>query len=482
MAIEGFKRKIKPLEIMSEEDVNSIHIAALDILKETGVRFESKWALDFLKKNNCIVDYQNMRVRFPESLVEENIRKTPSSFRVKAREEKNDQILGGNTVYFQNAPGMKTIDLNTFEPRIPTKSEYEDYVKVLDALPNLHGISCYPYFGYSGVPEVMSIPESVAIKIINSSKFLQSCYTSDCEIFNIKMAKAADVEILSGLHASSPLTIGEPAIKNARRMISAGFPIFVADGTIHGGTGPATAAGALTINCAEILSQISLVQLIRPGTRILVWEVSWPMDMVTGSPYFGQIADSIENVMFNQVLMKYKIPVANGTPGYGNAKNIGFQSGYERGISCLLSALSGANLIQFHGSIYGELTAHPIQAVLDDDIAGMVGRFIEGETVNNKTIALDLIEKIGPIPGSYLNTKHTRDWWQKEQYITKAVDRSSYDGWIDGGKKNDIDYAKEKVKEIVATHKPLLLEDEKIDKIEKILKEARKYYRDKNML
>jgi trimethylamine---corrinoid protein Co-methyltransferase len=482
MAIKGFKRKIKPLEIMTEEDVISIQTAVLDILKNTGVRFESKWSLDFLKKNDCIVDYDDMRVRFPESLVEENISKAPSSFRAKAREEKYDQILGGTTVYFQNGPGMKTIDLKTFEPRVPTKSEYEDYIKVLDSLPNVHGLSCYPYFGYKDIPEVMGIPESVAIKIMNSTKFLQSCYASDCEIFNIKMAKEAGIEILSGLHASSPLTVGEPAIMNARRMIDAGFPIFVADGTVYGGTGPATAAGGLTINCAEILSQIMLVQLIKPGTRVLVWDVSWPMNMVTGSPNFGQIADSIENVMFNQVWRTYKLPIANGTPGYSNAKNIGFQNGYERGIACLLSALSGANLIQFHGSICGEITAHPLQAILDDDIAGMVGRFIEGETINDETIALDLIEEVGPIPGSYLNTSHTRKWWQIEQYMTKAADKLTYDSWIDGGKKNDMDYAKEIMDDILYKHKTIPLEEEKVENIMKILEEARKYYKEKDML
>lgn len=482
MAIKGFKRKIKLLEMMTEDEVESIHVATLDVLKETGVKFESKWALDFLKKNDCIVDYDDMRVRFPESLVEENIRKAPSSFRVKAREEKNDQILGGNTVYFQNCPGMKTIDLDTFEPRPPTKSEYCDYIRVLDALPNVHGLSCYPYFGYEGVHPVMAIPESLAIKIINSSKFIESCYASNCEIFNIKMAKVSGIEILSGSHASSPLTIGKPAIMNVRRMIEAGFPIFVSNGCVYGGTGPATAAGALTVGNAEILSQVLLAQLIKPGTRILVFEVTFPMNMKTGSPYFGQIADSIENVMFNQIWRKYKLPIANGSVGLGGAKNIGFQSGYERGISCILSALSGANLIQFHGHVFGELSAHPIQAVLDDDIAGMVGRFIEGELVNSETIALDLIEKVGPIPGCYLNTDHTRKWWKREQYITKVADNLSYDEWIDGGKKNDIDYAKEIMDDIIAKHKPLPLDYEKIEELGGILKEAREYYKEKGAL
>ena len=56
MAIKGFKRTYRALELLSEEEVQDIHSTSLDILSETGVRFESKWALEFLKKNGCIVD------------------------------------------------------------------------------------------------------------------------------------------------------------------------------------------------------------------------------------------------------------------------------------------------------------------------------------------------------------------------------------------------------------------------------------------
>jgi trimethylamine--corrinoid protein Co-methyltransferase len=78
------------------------------------------------------------------------------------------------------------------------------------------------------------------------------------------------------------------------------------------------------------------------------------------------------------------------------SKQIDFQGGYERSIGALNLALFGANMILLHGGICAELTHHPIQAVLDDDLAGMIGRFTEGIDFNDETLAIDLIETFDP--------------------------------------------------------------------------------------
>ncbi len=484
MASAGFKLKIKPLETIGEDEIERIHGATINVLKETGIKIDSKWALDLLDKNGCIVDLENMIARFPQELIEECIKTTPKIFKFKAREEKNDVILGGDTVYFHSAPGMNTINLDTFEPYPPTKEEHINYIKVLDYLPNLHKLSAYPYWGYKGVSPAMAIAESCAIKIIHSSKTQEVAYNLDSEVFTLKMAQAAGIEYMSGLHTTSPLGVDKASIINTRRTIEAGFPVYIANGCTCGGTSPVTIPGSLVVGNAELLSMIVLVQLIKSGTRVLAWDIVWPMNMKTGAPFFGQIQDFLENSIFNQVWRKkYKIPIANGTTGYGSAKNMGFQAGYEKGIAAFISAISGANNIQFHGHVFGELSAHPVQAVLDDDIAGMVGRFIEGETVNEETIALGLIKETGTIPGNYLSTEHTRKFWKAEQFIGKAADyTSTYSEWIRKGKKNAFDYAKERVKEILVSHNPPPLDGERIEKIEKILREANNYYKGKNML
>ena len=114
---------------------------------------------------------------------------------------------------------------------------------------------------------------------------------------------------------------------------------------------------------------------------------------------------------------------------------------------------------------------------------GMIGRFIKGINVNDETMALDLINEVGPIPGHYLNKAHTRKWWRLEQFIPKVADRLTYPEWLKIGKKDCLALAKEKYEQILATHKvdPPLTDGQEED-IERILKEAREYYRKKGLI
>ena len=480
---KGFKRIFKPLKLLSEEDVNAIHAVTLDILRNTGIKFVSKWALNFLKKHDCIVNDEDQIVKFPEGLVEECIRKTPSSFRFKARAEKDDVIFCKDVVYFQEAPGMHILDLETFKPRPPTKQEYIDYVKVLDYLPNCHLTSPYPYFGYEEVPAIMLMPELMALKFKYSSMLGLSPYQSDAEIFIIQMAQTVSTEICGVISQAPPLTWFDNAIMQARRCIEAGFPVGPCSGTTFGATGPVTLAGTVAKTNAELISMLVLVQLLKPGHRTLMLLFEVPQNMRTGAPAFGQIGSTMANALYNQMWRWYNIPLEACSPGFINAKTPDFQSGYEKAINGIISAVSGANIVQFHGCIMGELSAHPVQAVMDDDIAGMIGRFIEGVDVNEETLALDLIHEVGQSPGHYLGKPHTAKWWKLEQFIPKVADRTAtYDDWLKKGKKSSIDLAKEKTKEIIQTHNPIPLNDKQEEDIQRILEDARQYYKKRGML
>ena len=480
--LKGFTRRFKPLELLTQEQVEDIHRATLDVLRETGAKFDSTWALDFLKANGCAVDFEAKRVRFPESLIEESLRKCPSSFRIRARDPKNDLVMGANTVYFSNAAGMRTVDMDTLEPRPATKAEFIDWVRVMDALPNLHWVNQYPYFGFQGAPPVMAITEGLALKIRYCSKQMVEGYSNDCEMFNIRLVQATGGELWVGAACQAPLAWSNDAVLAVRRTIEAGFPVGVVDGNAYGATAPATLAGSLVVCNAELMSMIVLVQLLSPGHRIRAGHFAFPQDMRSGSPAFGDIGCSISNVMFNQMWRRYGVPMSNGLPGYPSSKSIDYQTGYEKGMAALASAISGASLICFQGGVSGELSAHPVQGILDDDVAGMVGRFIEGAEVNDETLALELIEEVGPVPGHYLNKAHTRKWWKGEQYVPAVADRLSYPEWLRTGKKKAIDYAKERMEQILATHKPMPLTAEQEQTIEDILKEAREYYRAKGLV
>ena len=115
--LQGFTRNFGPLNILTEAEVDAIWRGALYILEHTGLRFQGKEAVEILDKGGCKVDYDDMRVKFPPGLVTECLNKCPSSFRIEARDPKNDMVFGGNKVYIQPGPGMQYIDMDTFEPR-----------------------------------------------------------------------------------------------------------------------------------------------------------------------------------------------------------------------------------------------------------------------------------------------------------------------------------------------------------------------------
>ncbi|KXA91217.1 hypothetical protein AKJ63_01780 [candidate division MSBL1 archaeon SCGC-AAA259D18] len=483
MGLKGFTRNFEPLKILSDEQVRKIHMETMGVLQETGVKIEHDRALHLLEKNGCDVDFDENQVQIPPSLAEECLRDCPSSFRIKARESENDLVIGSNRVYFATFPGFQKLDLETWEPYTPSRKEYYELITVLDALPNLHIPIAYPYFGFKGVPRVMNVPECVAGKIRNSSKVQMLSYQKDCEIFNIKMVEVVDrMEAVAAAHVAPPLTIDQKMSKAIFRHIEAGIPIWMSSGGIMGGSHPSTIAGSVVTNNAEQIAEIVLCQLIRKGTRILVQDVAFPQNMRTGAPGFGAIGVALHQSVNSQIWREYGIPSVAGAPGSTSSKKIDFQCGYEKAIGALIAALSGASAIQFHSCIYGEKTAHPVQAILDDDIAGMIGRYIEGVEVSDETLAIDLINKVGPIPGNYLNKEHTRKWWKKEQFVPQATNRMTPTEWVKKEKKDCIDHAKEKMREILETYESKPLTDDQEEAVENVLNEAREYYLEKDII
>ncbi|MBE9514422.1 MAG: trimethylamine methyltransferase family protein [Chloroflexi bacterium] len=482
MALNGFARNFRPLDILTEEQVEAIHRGSLEILWVTGVRMEHERALKLLEQNGCKVDYGELRVRIPSALVEDCLRRTPSSFPALARDAQNSLMLGGNVLYFAPAPGRQTVDLDTWEPRIATRKEYYDSVTVLDALSTLHFLTTYtPYFGFEGVPPCMAMLESLAARMRNSSKFLVAGHSNDSEIFAIQMAQALGIEIMGTCTAAPPLTFYQDAIESAFRVVQAGLPVRVVGAPVMGGSAPATLAGGIVSNNAEVMAALVLAQLICPGTRVLVLDFAMPMNMNTGAPAFGDIAVCLHIAAFNQIFRRYGVPTYNAD-GYPGSKRPDYQCGYEKAFRALITGLSGGSSRPLHGAVYGELSHHPVQAILDDDLAGMVGRFMEGITVNDETLAIDLIEQVGPIPGHFLNREHTRKWWKHEQFVPRSADRLTYPEWINTGKKSCLDYARQRMEEILATHKPTPLTPGQEQDVERILEEARKYYEKRGMI
>jgi trimethylamine--corrinoid protein Co-methyltransferase len=246
MALAGYVRRFPALKVLSDEQIDQIHRGTLRVLWTTGVHMEHRGALDILARAGCMVDYDEWRVRYPPALVEEALRQCPSSFTIGTRDPSKAIQVGGNALYMLPFPGHHTVDLETWEPRHPTRKDFYDGVKVLDALPSVHGLWSYtPYFGFEGVPPSMCLLESMAGKIRNSGKFLTEGYSKGSEQYTIRMAQAVGAEVCVPCLLSPPLTYYEDALGAALRGAEAGLPVRISEGAVYGGTAPATIAGAL---------------------------------------------------------------------------------------------------------------------------------------------------------------------------------------------------------------------------------------------
>jgi trimethylamine--corrinoid protein Co-methyltransferase len=128
-----------------------------------------------------------------------------------------------------------------------------------------------------------------------------------------------------------------------------------------------------------------------------------------------------------------------------------------------------------------ELAYNPILAIIDDDVAKTIGRIVESFDITDDLIGLDVIRQVGT-SGTFLSTKQTRTHWQSEDYMPKIFDKTTYQEWLNTGKKTVVDKAKEKYEEIISTHKPAPLTPEQDKDIDRILEEGTEYYRKKGLL
>ena len=480
---KGFKRKFEPIKILTESNIEHIHSSTLQVLDEIGFKYDSEKALKLLEEHGCRVNYDKNVVKIPPHLVEWAIRNTPSNFMVKARDPEKSLRFGGNTLYFWSGAGARYSDIDSGKVSMATLKQNNEGVIILDALNSHHGFGSYtPYFEIEGVPPVMSCPVSCAQRHRFSTKPSRGVQCTENFIWETQIAQVCDAQLLGCVEGAAPLSLSEDACDAAFYYINAGFPIHIASGSLMGASHPITIAGATVSHNAELLAIIVLLQCIKPGTGVIANNFVSAMNMQTGDLNFGTAAVALHEMAFNQIWNSfYKIPINNCGATFSNSKMVDYQLAAEKLPVAICQALSGANLIPIHGAVTAELAFNPVLAVIDDDVANTIGRIMESFEINDDLMGLDIIKQVGT-GGTFLNTEQTRTLWRSEDYMPRVYDKTSYQEWVSGGKKTVIDKAKERMQEILATHKTDPLTDEQEREIDKILKEATKYYKKKGLI
>jgi len=479
LQIKGIRELLRAL---TRKQLYNIHLATLDLLEHTGVKMRYEIALELLDAAGANVNYKKQVVKIPRHLIEETLMKTPNSVTLAARNSRNDIKLEKGKTYFGTlgtAPYVQ--DLKTRKRRLATKKDLEDFARVADALENIH------YF------HTMVTPNDVPLEICdlhrweatlrNTSKHAMggAVYKTENMPYLIRMCSAVigDEEKLRKRPLISitecpvsPLIHDTRGTHNIIEFAKRGLPVIIYSEPQAGATAPVTLAGTLVIVNAEVLSGMTIVQLVNPGTPVIYASVATIMDMTTANIAFGAPETGLLSVATTQLARYYNVPnLCAG--GRADSKIPDAQAGYEKARNALISALCGANLNNMAGALEANLKVSFKQLIIDNEIIGTVKRVIEGIEVTDETLALELIKKVGP-GGLFITQDHTLTHLKKEHHIPKIGDRRSYGAWEKNGKKNVAEVAEEKAKEILITYQPEPLDKAVQNELTSIIREAEK--------
>lgn len=469
------------LEVLSQEEIESIHQKALEVLEKVGITVFEPEAVKLLGDMGAKIE--GKKVYFPSSLVEESIEKAPKEFTVHARNEKHNVEMQVGKVFFEPMIGrVNVLDWRTGEKRRTNINDAGDLVKLADALDNyhiLHSGSIMP--SIEGIPAGTSHVHGYLQGIKNSSKVIKgSCrgkkVAQDCiEMASIwsgipKEKLYQKPNIFTTCNIISPLKLDEAQTQGLMVFAKYGLPVDITSEPQLGSTSPVSLAGALVQQTAEVLSGIVVAQSVNPGTPVWFGTCAGAMDMKTGSIALGGVEGALINIAHAQLANYYQIP-SRGTGCNTESKTLDMQAGYEKAITLILTAMAGNSMIFYPGTIEHALTIDYLSLVVDNEICGMVKRIVEGIDVNDETMAFELIKQVGS-DGHYLGKKHTLVNLKKEFYMPVLSNRESRETWIEKGKKGVVDRAREKVEKILTDYHPDPLKTDIEEKLKEYIKEV----------
>jgi trimethylamine--corrinoid protein Co-methyltransferase len=181
------------------------------------------------------------------------------------------------------------------------------------------------------------------------------------------------------------------------------------------------------------------------------------------------------NAAMNQMAKFYRLPTYS-TGGMSDSKVSDAQSGVEKALQALTVALAGGNYIHDAAGLMESclLTSYE-QYVIDNEMLGMVSRVLEGIRVTPETLSFEQIKEVGP-RGNFMDLRHTLNHIRTEHYLPQLFDRNTYDTWEMRGAKDIRDVARERAREILATHEVKPLPKEVQEELNAIIRKAEKTY------
>ncbi len=470
---------LSPPTVLSIEEIESIHQTSLTVLRDVGVRVPHQAVLQALAEAGAQVDFSREEARIPEPLVTEALEKAGKQYSLYGRDRTRYARFGyGDFVLVSTAGQFSWIDQDGGPRREPTRVDLKRGVLVGDALAHIDivGAMAMPLDVptpvrdvYMAAELIKGTPKPTHLWVANgiTLSYILELYET---VAGGKEAHRRYPMMAAFVEPISPLTFPNTGLDILLGCTRQGLPLAFGPMAQSGATAPATLAGTMVIENAEILAGITMAQILGPGCPVCYGGIPHIMDMRTTMISFGSPEQALMAVAMTQIAKYYGLPVYINV-GIGDSKRVDAQAGLERGMTLLMGALAGADTFGHMGISGADQGASLEQLIVDNEMAAYVKRILRGLVVNEETLALDVIKRVG-IGQNFLADEHTVDHFRQEVWFPEGFDRRGWEDWWADGAKSMVDWARARKEMILAQHRPEPLDPQLAGELDKIVATA----------
>jgi trimethylamine--corrinoid protein Co-methyltransferase len=449
------------ISLLTPDLIARILDEAFQLMMKPGIKVQSAEALRYLQSAGSTVDESTEIVHIPEELVRKALETVPEVFHLYDLHGNPKVQYGGNAVHFDpGSSGVHVLDPDTLEHKPSYTPDLIRVVKVAEMLPQIDAQSTA--IVCNEMPKAIGDMWRLYVVLMHSEKpivtgaFSIQTLESMLEMLSIlsggRKALAEKPRAVFDVCPSPPLIWSEFGANNLIELARAGVPAEMVSMPLAGAAAPVTLLGAITQHAAECLSGITIHQLVKPGAPIVWGGAPAIFDMRKGTTPMGAIETAMIDSAYSQVGKSLGLPTHTYL-GASDAKVVDAQAGLESGMTALVGALSGINMISGAGMLDFLACQSPEKLVVDAEGIAMAKRLLAGLEARTPTLATGLFEGIN-FKGDFLKQKITRKLFSVEQYLpSPVIDRDSVRGWQAAGSMDTFARAKVRTRELLAEYK-----------------------------
>jgi trimethylamine---corrinoid protein Co-methyltransferase len=446
------------IEFLTYDLIARILDEAFQLMQKPGIKVQSAPARVLLINAGATAEGDVLKI--PEKIVRKALDTVPAEFHLYDRNGNPCVHYGADTVQFDpGSSGVHILDPETLEHRPSFTPDLVRLVKVAEMLPQYDAQSTavvcnevpkeigdlyrlYIVLLFSKKPIVTG---SFSLQTLGTMVDMLAVFSGSRQALTDKPQAVFDV------CPSPPLIWSDFGGGNLIELARENVPAELISMPLAGAAAPVTLLGSVVQHAAESLSGIAIHQLANPGAPIVWGGAPAIFDMRRGTTPMGAIETAMIDAAYAQVGKSLNLPT-HAYLGASDTKIVDAQAGMESGISALVGALAGINMISGAGMLDFLACQSPEKLVVDAEGIAMAQRLLAGIEVRTETLATAMFEGIN-FKGDFLKQKITRDLFSKEQNMPSAViDRDSNRGWQASGSLDTFARAKIRTQELLAAY------------------------------